>query len=297
MKINFNYCHYQSLNKTNTTSYKKVNNQTSAKKDIYFKEDHSWRTLGYEISPNGKYLRDLIRAELELNATLRDNELQTKPIAPSIKPQLSIDSKYYMLGLPVKYKDGKIMNICTNLKDTPDFNGLRGKTPLSGKKQAVNWRVKAIKKAGIKSVIDLRTTGECSKAALEALNNNGLTYINFPVEDMSWEAKSLNSITSFINTVNQGDYYVGCANGEARTDLAIAINYLLNPKAKNYPRFYFAKANTRGVVIKNNIRQILNLITENPQIVKDWGYNSYEDFKEKFSKKIKIMTKDLKSEQ
>lgn len=306
MKINFVNClafnqqKKVNLKTSNNKTNKSLNipntkNTTNEIKEIHFGKSSNWITIGYEVSPQGAYIRDLIRAELEMKATLRDNELQTKKPTAVILPQLPEESKYYQLGVPVTYKDGKKMYICANLKDTPDLNGLRGKTPLSGKKQALNWRIQALKKAGIKTVIDLRSTGECSKAALDALQSNNLNYINFPVEDMSWQAKSLNDITQFIEAINQGDFYVGCANGEARTDLAIAINYLFNPKAKNYPTFYFAKANTRGVTLKNNIRQIMDLIEENTQTVINWGYKDENCFKQQFSQKLKTLFENLKN--
>ncbi len=305
MKINFNNCHYalynnpKATNKNNKTASKQntlnTKNTTNETNKIYFGQNSDWITIGYEASPNGKFLRNLIRAELEMKATLRDSELQVKKTTREMTPQLPKESKYYQLGVPVSYKDGKKMYICTNLKDAPDLNGLRGKTPLSGKKQALNWRIKALKKEGIKTVIDLRSTGECSKAALEALQNNNLSYINFPVEDMSWQTKSLNEITAFINAINEGDFFIGCANGEARTDLAIAINYLFNPEAKNFPTFYFAKANTRGVILKSNIKQIMDLIAKSPDIVLNWGYKDKQSFNEEFNQKLKILFRNMKN--
>lgn len=235
--------------------------------------------IGYDSSAATSI--DECRTSIYMKRGFADKDLQVKKldVPDGVTPQLPETSKYASLGIPRQNnRDGKFVYLCENLKDAADGNGLRGKTPLAGKTKVLNWRLGKIKEAGIKRIIDLRSKGECSQQARKVLSDLGLEYINFPVEDCNWTAKSLDSITEFINAVNEGDYYVGCANGEGRTDIAVAINYLFNPNAKNVPDFYFGSFSTTRVSVKENVNQIFNLINENKDILEDWGWFSYEDF-------------------
>ena len=244
--------------------------------DYTFSEYTDDGVFGYDGS--GRSIRDDMRTRIEMKSSMSDDKLQVVNLDEGVTEQLSSGSKYAELGQVRTNRQGNKVFVCENLKDAPDFNGLRGKTPLSGKQKAVNWRLKQVKKSGIGTIIDLRAEGECSTAAKNALQENGLRYVNFPVEDSKWTQASLSKITEYISAVNDGDFYVGCANGESRTDLAIAINYILNPKAKNLPNLYYGTASTSRVSIKANINQILDLVKANSDIVKEWGWKDYAEF-------------------
>jgi len=235
------------------------------------------RVFGYDFSDSAS--RNECRTHMDMNAGMADDQIKVVSLDEGITQQLSNESKYSELGRPrVNKRDGKSVFICENLKDAPDMNGVRGKTPLAGKKGVVNWKLREAKKSGIKTVIDLRAEGECSSAAREVLKQQDLKYVNFPVEDSAWTKESLPKISEFISAINEGDFYVGCANGESRTDLAIALNYVFNPNAKSVPNLYFGTATSSRVSIKMNIKQILELVKANNDIVKDWGWESYSDF-------------------
>ena len=110
------------------------------------------------------------------------------------------------------------------------------------------------------------------------MEDYGIQYLNFPVEDEEWTKESLNDITAFIKMINAGDFYVGCANGEARTDIAVSINYVFNPEAKVRPELFFGTQSSSRVSVKKNLSMILALISENKEIIKDWGWDNYDDF-------------------
>lgn len=255
-----------------------------ANKDFIYDDDG---IMGYDAS--GSSLRDEMRERILSQSSLSDEHLVVQSLDDSQIPQLNAGSRYYELGEPkLNNKTNKYIHLFENLKDMPDGDGLRGKTPLSGKK-GLKFKLTKMKNAGIKRVIDLRANGECSSAARTALADSGLEYINFPVEDGNWSVESLSSITKYINAIKSGDYYVGCANGQARTDLAVAINYILNPQAKNVPQLYYGTASSSRVSVKSNIIQILDLIKENPKVVSDWGWNNYEQFSLESGKKLQTL--------
>ena len=246
------------------------------------------------IDPSSEDERAYIRNKILMNSGLLDDDLQVKSLDDKTvsENQLPKTSKYAKLGEPrINRRNGLRSYVCENLKEAPDDNGVRGKTPLAGKEKRLSWCFDKLKESGIRTVIDLRSKGECSSKARELLSDKGLNYVNFPVEDGEWTNDSLGNITSYINAVNDGDFYVGCANGESRTDLAMAINYLLNPKAKNIPIFYFSSASSTRVSVGENMTQIYGLIKQNPEIVKDWGWNNFEQFNDSYSKKLNNLVK------
>ena len=146
-----------------------------------------------------------------------------------------------------------------------------------------------VKKSGIKTIIDLRSNGEVSKNALEVLNKLNIKYINFPIECNFCNKATLEKISGFINAINEKDYYMGCANGEMRTDLAVALNYLVNPQAQNVPQLYYKQNTPQRAITLGSLRKYLKLIQENPEIVTSWGYKDYSEFINLADKKLQIL--------
>lgn len=238
------------------------------------------------IDPSYIDAREDIRTNIQMSSGLSDEALQVVNLDRNVESQLPYTSKYFHLGeLRPNLRDGRKVFICENLKEMPDKNGVRGKTPLSGKNNALKWRLSKIKDVGITTIIDLRAEGECSNRAKTLMSELGLKYLNFPVEDENWTEDSLYQITDYINAVNEGDFYVGCANGESRTDTAVAINYLFNPQAKNVPVFYFGNPSSTRVSAKQNVIKIINLISKNSDIIYDWGWKDYSQFWDTYSKR------------
>ena len=243
----------------------------------------------FDGNSTGASLREEMRDRILSRSMLNDASFTVKKMdnAEANVPQLVKNSKYYDLGVAkLNSKTNQYIYICENLRDMPDLNGLRGKTPLSGKEKGLMFRLGKIKAAGVETVIDLRASGECSQAARKTLDKLNLNYLNFPVEDCQWTLSSLDDITKYINTINKGNFYVGCANGEARTDLAVAINYILNPQAKGLPKLYFGSTSSSRVSIKENLQKILDVIEQKPEIVNEWGWKNFAEFKNAFNSRF-----------
>ena len=244
--------------------------------------------FGYDGYWADSKINEIIRANILSKTLCASKSADTTP--NEVEVQLSTSSKYYNLGMPVlSSRSGIQSNICTNLQDMPDFDGVRGKTPLAGKKENVLWRMNKVKKSGIKTIIDLRSNGEVSKNALEVLNKLNIKYINFPIECNFCDKATLEKISGFINAINEKDYYMGCANGEMRTDLAVALNYLVNPQAQNAPQLYYKQNTPQRAITLGSLRKYLKLIQENPEIVTTWGYRDYSEFINLADKKLQIL--------
>lgn len=111
-------------------------------------------------------------------------------------------------------------------------NSMRGET-LSSKGN--RWAIKAIKKYGIESVIDLREK-YTSSTYKDLCLKEGLKYYSFPIDSHEVpDEKIIQNFPLMFNVLNQGRYYIACAQGLHRTDIALALNYVFNPNAKEIP--------------------------------------------------------------
>lgn len=275
-----------------------IQNVTKNAKEIKFKghpkEDSEIRVFAYDVwGEDGATIREDIRTKILMNAGMEDSSLGLK----KLKPIVSDDkTKYTEVVKELSTLKAKQRNIYENMLPTPDGKGIRCKTVLSGRNEgAIKFRLSKLQKNGINTIIDLRTKGECSAIARDVIDELGMKYINFPVEDKNWSVESIHQMIKFIDGINAGNYCMGCANGQARTDLAVAINYIFNPKSSiNAPELYYGTQSTTRVSIKDNISQILKLISKNKDIVLDMGYKSYEEFTEAIEQRYTKLLNKLK---
>ena len=113
--------------------------------------------------------------------------------------------------------------------------GVRGQTLSAPKKR---WLLKKIKSAGIDTIIDLRA-GDHSGSFIDACQDAGLKYFHFPVDRFRTpNAVIINNLPAFIETINNGGFYISCALGLHRTDIALSLYYILNPEAQKPPILY-----------------------------------------------------------
>lgn len=100
----------------------------------------------------------------------------------------------------------------------PVYGGARGRT-MSSRHQLYAWR--ALQEAGIKTIIDLRLTDHTDR--LPALcEEYGMRYFHYPV-DTSAEAivQMMELFPQFCQLIDEGDFYIACAMGLHRTDIAL----------------------------------------------------------------------------
>ena len=101
-------------------------------------------------------------------------------------------------------------------------DGVRGGT-LSGR-QGRRF-IPILKKAGIKSVIDLRG-GDSSSVYADICRKNGLNYYHIPIDSEKMDSKDIiDKLPELFDVMNKGKFYIACAQGLHRTDIAVAMNY------------------------------------------------------------------------
>lgn len=181
-----------------------------------------------------------------------------------------------------------------------DSNSVRGMC-LANKPITV---FQELKEAGIKTVIDLRKEGSNDSKYAKTCQRFGLDYFNFKVKEnmavfnlpattklTSAEFKDMmdgftKQLGHFFGLMDEGKVYMGCLLGLHRTDLAVVMNYLLNPKEPQSPpvlSHMFIKEETNFT--NKRIGSIKNLIKNlKPEHIKELGLS--ENFKEIFDMRV-----------
>ncbi|MBO6257321.1 hypothetical protein J6N69_04740 [bacterium] len=145
---------------------------------------------------------------------------------------------------------------------------------------APEWVIQKIKDSGIKTVINLADYGNSYRKKIE---KNGLEYVDFNISSIRCnylnENEKKNKLISFIKAMQKEYVYMGCEYGTYKTDAAVMINNLFNPKVKGYCKIYSPEMISDIPQIADEI--YLNM-TEKDK--KELGWTP--EFEQQFNKKI-----------
>lgn len=104
--------------------------------------------------------------------------------------------------------------------------GVRGRT-LSAR--GSTWLLEKLRESGVKVIIDIRTadnTGWYYGNVVDA----GLEYYSIPIDSRNTDVHQIiTSLPKLFELMDKGDFYISCAMGRHRTDIAIALYYVLHP--------------------------------------------------------------------
>ena len=114
--------------------------------------------------------------------------------------------------------------IQTGIPDiAPVYGGVRGRT-ISSHKQAYAW--KTVVAAGLKRIIDLRKDYSADRYP-ELCRQYGVDYFHYPIDnDPETIAKMVEMFPSFCEQIDKGDFYIACAMGLHRTDIALCTYWV-----------------------------------------------------------------------
>jgi hypothetical protein len=114
--------------------------------------------------------------------------------------------------------------IQTGIPDiTPVYGGVRGRT-LSSQKQAYAWNT--VVDAGLKQVIDLRKDYSADRYP-ELCRLYGVDYFHYPIDnDRETIGKMVELFPTFCEKIDKGDFYIACAMGLHRTDIALCTYWV-----------------------------------------------------------------------
>ncbi len=103
------------------------------------------------------------------------------------------------------------------------YGGVRG-TTLSSHRNYKYWPL--IVESGIKTIIELRR-GDRSERLCALCEQYGICYFAMPIDSHSTaDAHIAESLAEFFKLVDEGDFYIACAMGLHRTDIALSIYWV-----------------------------------------------------------------------
>ena len=104
--------------------------------------------------------------------------------------------------------------------------GVRGRT-MSG--HGSNWLLAKVRDAGAKTIIDLRTADHTDRYARNVAEA-GLEYHSLPIDSKNTGVHQIiASLPLLFELMDKGGFYIACAMGRHRTDIAIALYYVMHP--------------------------------------------------------------------
>lgn len=112
----------------------------------------------------------------------------------------------------------------TDIPDVaPVYGGVRGRT-MSSLHLSYAWPI--IKSAGIRTVIDLREDGVYSRLN-DLCKKYGMEYFYYPIDKKSKNIESMVRLfPGLCRLIDDGRFYIACAQGLHRTDCAICLYWV-----------------------------------------------------------------------
>ena len=120
--------------------------------------------------------------------------------------------------------------LATGIPDIhPAYGGLRGRT-LSSHRQYHAWG--KLVKAGLKQVIELRAD-YTSNYYQNLCEKSGVEFFRYPVaKDMSSIMEMVNLFPRLCELIDRGNFYIACAQGLHRTDIALCLYWVFHAADK-----------------------------------------------------------------
>lgn len=105
------------------------------------------------------------------------------------------------------------------------FGGVRG-TTLSSRHNLRHWQ--AIAQSGVKTVVELRD-GDHSDRLCSLCEQNNIRYFAFPIDSHTVSNEVIApKLQQLFEIIDSGDFYIACAMGLHRTDMALSIYWMFH---------------------------------------------------------------------
>ena len=105
----------------------------------------------------------------------------------------------------------------------PVYGGVRGRT-MSARHQNYAWPI--IKEAGIHTIIDLRNDGG-NRRMKNLCEEYGIEYFYYPIDNRTDIIENMmQQFSEFCKRINRGGFYIACAMGLHRTDIALCTYWV-----------------------------------------------------------------------
>lgn len=105
-------------------------------------------------------------------------------------------------------------------------NGYRGCSLSSNRNR---WALPKFFEAGVTTIIDLRTADHTERFRRQC-EEIGFEYYHFPLDSKNTPTEEIVAfLPELIRIIDRGNFYIACAMGLHRTDIALSLYYLFNP--------------------------------------------------------------------
>lgn len=173
-----------------------------------------------------------------------------------------------------------VCNISNSRRYTPNI--FRGSTLYD----VPDWVIAKLKELGIKTIIDLAGYDDSYKNKVE---RNGLEYISFYLDPISFDylpdkTSKKDELIKFIKTMQKEFIYMGCEYGTYKTDAAITLNQLFNPKVKGACR---VGSSFEISYIWRIANELYNLMTQKDKKSIAWTLEFEKIFNEKIARMLR----------
>lgn len=109
----------------------------------------------------------------------------------------------------------------------PTINGGYRGCSLSSKRNL--WALPKFFEAGITTIIDLRTADHTDRFGNQC-EGVGFEYYHFRLDSKNTPTVEITAyLPELIRIIDRGSFYIACAMGLHRTDIALSLYYLFNP--------------------------------------------------------------------
>lgn len=130
------------------------------------------------------------------------------------------------------------------------YGGARG-TTLSSRHNIHHWQT--VVQSGIKTIIELRENDHSDRLC-QMCEKYGIRYFAFPMDSHSIPDKVIAAnLQEFFSIIDDGNFYIACAMGLHRTDLALSIYWMFHG-ANNQLRPPFLKGHiVNGEIVESRL--------------------------------------------
>ena len=124
-------------------------------------------------------------------------------------------------------------------------NGVRGESLSKKSNKAFLEKMTSL---GITTILDLRTADHSDRFS-EFCKRNGLEYFHFPIDKAQTDCRLIiDNLPKMIDLINNSRFYIACAQGLHRTDIALALTYVFDRKKDVPPLLY-------GHILEHGLRE------------------------------------------
>ena len=214
-----------------------------------------------------------------------DKKFATDGLKNCVLKNLPENAEFYkkynnlQLNYSKYFKKIKELNI-PNLQQI-DNKGFRGES-LSADRN--NKYLPQIKKYGIDTIIDLRTADYTPRYNKQC-KDLGFNYFHIPIDSKTISDREIiNNLPVLFEILEKGNFYIACAQGKHRTDIAIALNYLFNPKYKGEPPVMYGHVENGKMRIQDiftRANSIYKELTTEDKAMLGWNKEFEEGFKQR----------------